>query len=134
MTLIFSLATYIAMFLCLFSLVASMLSNIYEQSHEISVLRSIGLKQLTVLKIYTYEAFVLVMSSSLLGILIGFVMGGTLIAQRVLLTQLEIPFEPPLTILIYVFTGSILCAFISSWFPARRLMKVSIARIMKSVL
>lgn len=134
MTMIFSIATYLAMFLCLFSLVASMLSNIYEQSHEISVLRSIGLREWAVLRIYTYEAFVLVMSSSLLGILIGFAMGGTLIAQRVLLTQLEIPFNPPLAILAYVFTGSIVCAFIASWVPARQLMKGSIARIMKSVL
>ncbi len=35
--LVFSAATYVAMFLCFFSLMASMYTNIYEQSKEIGV-------------------------------------------------------------------------------------------------
>jgi hypothetical protein len=53
MSMVFSIATYIAMFLCLFSLVASMLTNLYEQSKEISVLRSIGLTKTSIIKIFT---------------------------------------------------------------------------------
>ena len=134
MGIIFSIATYIAMFLCLFSLIASMLTNIYEQSKEISVLRSIGLTKTSILKIYTYESFILVMSSSILGIGIGVVLSGTMLAQRIVMTQLPIPFMFPWQILGYVFTGSILCAIVSSMAPARELMKRSIASIMKTVL
>lgn len=44
MDIIFSVATYIAMFLCLFSLMSSMYTNIFEQSKEIAILRAMGLR------------------------------------------------------------------------------------------
>lgn len=134
MTLIFSIATYIAMFLCLFSLSASMYSNIYEQSKEIAVLRAIGLTKYQLIRIYTYESFVLVLSSSGLGIIIGAVMSYTMIAQRILFTQLPVPYFFPYPIILWVCIGAIICAFISSFLPARELMKKSIAIIMKTVL
>lgn len=45
MDIVFSSATYVALFLCLFSVISSMYVNIYEQSKEVAVLRSIGLSK-----------------------------------------------------------------------------------------
>jgi ABC-type antimicrobial peptide transport system permease subunit len=39
---IFSLTTLIAMFICFFSLMSSMFTNVYEQTKEIGVLRALG--------------------------------------------------------------------------------------------
>ena len=44
LNLIFSVLTGVAMFLCFFSLLASMMANINEQQKEIGVLLAIGLK------------------------------------------------------------------------------------------
>jgi ABC-type antimicrobial peptide transport system permease subunit len=48
LNLIFSVLTAVAMFLCFFSLLASMLANINEQQKEIGVLLAIGLKSVAV--------------------------------------------------------------------------------------
>ena len=47
----------------------------YITMKEIGVLRAIGLPRSWVYRIYIYEAFILVFSSSLLGIMIGTIVG-----------------------------------------------------------
>lgn len=132
MDLIFSFATYIAMGLCLFSLMASMLTNILEQSKEIAVLRAMGLRRWQIVRIYIYEAYVLVMAAALLGLLIGCIMAWTMMAQRVLFTQLPVGVEFPYTLLLLVMIGAIVCAFIAAFGPARDLTRKPIAQIFRS--
>ena len=66
------------MFLCFFSLSASMTANLYEQSKEIGVLRSMGVTRNRIKLLYFYEALILVFSASMLGILIGTFIGFSL--------------------------------------------------------
>ena len=63
------------MFLCFFSLMTSMSANMLEQVKEIAVLRSIGNSKLSIQFVYTAESFVLVLSSSIMGLMIGFIVG-----------------------------------------------------------
>lgn len=132
MDLIFTAATYIAMFLCLFSLMASVYTNIYEQSKEIAVLRAMGLTRWQIIRLYVYEAFVLVTAASILGVCIGAIMAWTMMLQRVLFTQLPVPITFPYTLLGLVAIGAIICAFISSFFPARALNSKPVASIMNT--
>ena len=134
MALIFDSATYVAMGLCLFSLMASMFTNIYEQSKEIAILRAMGLPAWTVVRIYTYEAFVLVLGASLLGMCIGALMSSTMSAQRVLFTQLPVSVPFPWQLVVLVLVGSFACAIVASCMPARTLMQKKIASIMRTVL
>lgn len=76
--LVFSIVIAIMMFLCFFSLSASMSANLYDQTKEIGILRSIGFTKGNIRLIYFYEAFILVMTSSMLGVFIGFFIGWTL--------------------------------------------------------
>lgn len=76
--LIFYVTIGIMMFLCFFSLVASMTANLYDQSKEIGVMRSIGITKGTIKKLYFYEALILVLSSCLLGVFIGMTVGYTM--------------------------------------------------------
>jgi ABC-type antimicrobial peptide transport system permease subunit len=55
-----------------------MSANLYEQTKEIGVLRAIGLKKTRIILLYIYEAFILVVASSLLGIFIGTLIGFTM--------------------------------------------------------
>ena len=134
MALIFDSATYVAMGLCLFSLMASMFTNIYEQSKEIAILRAMGLPGFAIIRIYTYEAFVLVLGASLLGMCIGALMSTTMSAQRVLFTQLPVSVPFPWQLVVLVVIGSFVCAIVASYLPARRLMAKKISTIFRTVL
>ena len=72
---IFDGCIFIVMFLCFFSLSASTTANLYSQTKEIAVLRSIGLTNWQISRVYFYEAFVVVLSASLLGMLTGSAIG-----------------------------------------------------------
>jgi ABC-type antimicrobial peptide transport system permease subunit len=70
-SLLFDLVIIITMFLCFFSLSSSMSANLLEQAKEIGVLRAIGFRKVRIVMLYIYEAFILVLASSLMGILVG---------------------------------------------------------------
>ena len=68
----------ITMFLCFFSLCASMASNLYEQKKEVGILRSMGVTKIRIRLLYFYEALILVVSSCSLGVFIGVFVGYTM--------------------------------------------------------
>ena len=72
----------ITMFLCFFSLSASMSSNLYEQKKEVAILRAIGITKIRVKLLYFYEAVIMVIASCLLGVLIGMAVAYMMIIQQ----------------------------------------------------
>ena len=102
-----------------------------QQVREIGIIRSIGFSKKQITKLYVYEAFVLVFSSSLFGILIGLLIGYTMTAQRALFTNIPIPYEFPWSNFFTVLVVSIICGFISSFGPARKILGNEIADIMR---
>lgn len=72
---VFDVLIVLTMFLCFFALSANMSANIFDQTKEIAVLRSIGYKKCRIISLYFYEALVLVLASSMLGVLIGVFVG-----------------------------------------------------------
>lgn len=77
--LIFYVVIGILMFLCFFSLQAAMTANLYEQTKEIGVLRSIGFTAYRISTLYFYEALLLVFASCMLGVMIGVLVGFTMV-------------------------------------------------------
>lgn len=69
------------LFLCFFALSTNMSANLYNQSKEIGVLRSIGVTRCRIKCLFFYEAFVLVFASCMLGIFIGAFIGYTMKLQ-----------------------------------------------------
>ena len=69
----------VTMFLCFFSLCASMSANLYAQKKEVGCLRAMGFTKYRVRALYFYEALVLVLSSCCLGVLIGVIVGYTML-------------------------------------------------------
>ncbi|KRX00113.1 hypothetical protein PPERSA_07220 [Pseudocohnilembus persalinus] len=128
---IFSVITVIVMILSFFSLISSMTANIYEQTKEISVLRAIGMTKYQMIMTYIYEAYTLVLSSSLIGMIVGIIVGFTMGLQRALFTKIPIPFEFPTQIFVSVFITSIFCAFLSTYFPSKRIMNSQISQIIR---
>jgi len=128
---IFMLIEVLAMVFSFFSLVTSMSTNILEQTKEIAVLRAIGMSRRKINFLFVCEAFVLVLSSAIFGVLIGTAVAWVLAAQQVLFTQLPFIFEFPFKGLVVVFIGAVVSAFLSSYVPSSRITKHSIAKIMK---
>ena len=75
---IFYLTIAVMMFLCFFSLTASMSANLFEASKEIGILRAMGVTKGRIRMLYFYEALLLVNASCLLGIFIGTLVGYTM--------------------------------------------------------
>ena len=65
------------MLLCCFALAANMTANLLDQVKEIAVLRAIGLRKFRIKLLYFYEALVLVLASSILGVFVGIFVGYT---------------------------------------------------------
>ena len=78
---IFSVVIAVTMFLCFFSLCASMSANLMDQSKEIGILRAMGFTKRRIKVLYFYEAFILVSASCLLGVMIGTIVGFTMVLQ-----------------------------------------------------
>ena len=123
----------VTMFLCFFSLCASMSANLYEQKKEVGVLRAMGFTKYRVRMLYFYESLVLVLSSCILGVLIGTVVGYTMLLQFNLFLNANVEAFFPWGQFILVVCLSIICAFFSTWGPAASLTNRSIAGIFRLV-
>lgn len=93
--LIFNTIIVIIMFLCFFSLCSSMSANLFDQTKEIGILRAIGFTSGRIKQLYFYEAFVLVMASCSLGVMIGVVVGYVMVLQQVVFTGIPLSFYFP---------------------------------------
>ena len=71
----------ITMFLCFFSLCASMSANLYEQKKEVAIMRAMGITKLRIKLLYFYESMIMVIASCTLGTFIGVLVGYTMIFQ-----------------------------------------------------
>jgi ABC-type antimicrobial peptide transport system permease subunit len=127
------LTTIIVMIMCFFSLTSSMYTNVLEQSKEIAILRALGSRRFTIMRIYIYESFILVISSSIMGLGIGAFVAYTYIGQRSLFIQMKIPFVFPWEITIAVFIMGIIFSFLSSIIPIYFLLFDTITNVMRRV-
>lgn len=117
------------MFICFFSLSSSMTGNLYEQVKEISVMRAIGCSKGVIIKLFTYEAFILVVSSSFSGVMIGTLVGWGLTAQRGMFIGMPTPLTFPKNEFVFIVITSTICAFLSTYGPTKHLMAKSIPDI-----
>jgi len=85
----------IAFIISFFMLIVSTTSNINENMWEFGVLRAIGLRKAQLTRIYLYEALAVFISSSLLGLLVGFILATTLSLQFNLFLELPFTIEFP---------------------------------------
>ena len=110
-----------------------MSANLYEQKKEVGVLRSMGFSKFRLRLLYFYEALILVISSCFLGVLIGTMVGYTMLLQFNLFLEQSVPPFFPWKQFCLVAVLSFVCAFFSTWGPATSLTNRSIAGIFRLV-
>jgi len=127
----FVIVALIAVLLCFIVLWLSFTANVNENSWEFGVLRSLGLTGMQVIRMYIYEAFCVVLTSLLLGAIIGLVVSITLTLQFNLFTELPFTFQFPYTLFFSVLGMSFIVAVLGSYFPSRKLQYKPIAAALK---
>ena len=97
------------------------------------MLRAMGFTKYRVRMLYFYESLVLVLSSCILGVLIGVIVGYTMLLQFNLFLNATVPPFFPWAQFLLVVVLSLICAFASTWGPAAALTNRSIAGIFRLV-
>ena len=82
--------------------------------------------------LYSYEAFILVMASSILGVFVGTVGAFTMVMQYTTFVGMPTIFYFPTVQLLVVFITATVCALLSTVGPTRDIVKHKIAHILKS--
>ena len=129
---IFYIISTIVLIFCLFNLTASMTVNIYEQKKEIAILRSLGTKRRHVIFIYVAESFILILSSSIIGSIIGGIISYTMALQWTIFTNVNVSFNLPTGSIILIILFSIFGGILSTYFPAKNMLNNTIAQLIKS--
>ena len=130
--LIFYIVSTIVLIFCLFNLTASMTINIFEQKKEIAVFRALGTFKKHILFIYIGESFILILSSSIIGSIIGSIISYTMALQWSIFTGINVIFHLPTGSIIIIIAFSIFGGILSTFFPAKNILKYSIAELIKS--
>jgi ABC-type antimicrobial peptide transport system permease subunit len=95
-------------------------------------MRAIGFTRQVIMKLYIYEAFILVVASSFSGVMIGTIVGWSISFQRSMFINMPTPFVFPTREFVFIFSVSIVCAVISTYSPSKQLMAKSIPDIAKA--
>lgn len=128
---IFDTIILITMFLCFFALSTNMTANLFESAKELGVLRSIGYTNTRIKVLYFYEAFLMVLASCILGVLIGSAVGYIVCIQQNLFTIGKNKFVFPWEQLCVILGCSLICAFLSTYGPTSHLTKKQISEMFR---
>ena len=132
LTLFLNIIAVIIMILCFLVNLVSFAANVNDNAREFAVLRALGLRSWQVIKIYITEAVVLVLSSFLLGSIIGILVAVSLTLQFNLFIESPFIFNFPSGLfLILAFLG-IAVATAAAYFPAKSLIGRQISHVLKS--
>lgn len=96
-------------------------------------MRAMGLTKRRIKLLYFYEAFVLVLASASLGVMIGMIVGYTMVLQQTLFMKIKLAFFFPWTQFLVIMALSLLCAFMSTYGPTTQLTNKSISGIFRAV-
>lgn len=80
-----------------------------------------------------YEAYSLVMASSLMGVIIGVVVGWTFSQQRTLFTNLPVAFWVPVDIIVVVCIAAVVCSLIAAALPGRVLSRMQVTELLRTI-
>ncbi len=129
---IFYIVNSIVLFFCIFNLTASMTINIFQQKKEIAIMRALGMKKKDVILIYIYEAIILILTNSFIGLIIGSLISYTISIQWQIFTNINIKYSIKISHLIYIFIFSIIGGIISTIIPAYKILKSPISFLIRN--
>jgi len=131
MLIFFNAVAVVSIAMCFFAAWLSFSATIRENSRELGVLRALGLTGNQTLVVYVTEAMAVVTTAFLLGTVIGIAVSITLTLQFNLFTQMPFVFVFPGTLFGTTLGLTALAAVAASLLPARGLLLLPIANVLK---
>ena len=133
MIIFFNVVAVINSTLSFFLLWLSFDANVRFNSWEFGVLRSLGISANQVTRLYIYEALSLVITSLLLGTIVGLLVSCTLTLQFNLFLENPFQFEFPTTIFVSVLVISLVLSVAGSYLPASRFGTKPISSVLRGL-
>ena len=130
---IFYSVSFIVLFFCFFNLTASMTINIFAQKKEIAIMRALGMKKTHVIFVFVSEAIILILTSSIIGTVIGSLISYTMGLQWEMWTYTSVEFNLKIGMLIFVIIFSIIGGILSTILPARKMLDTSIPQLIREI-
>ncbi|KAH7822652.1 putative efflux ABC transporter, permease domain containing protein [Monocercomonoides exilis] len=130
----FSLLAVLISFLGECSLVAAMTSNVLSSIRDYGMMRSMGLSKFQVRRVYIEEAFILVMTAAVMGVISGMILSYMLSSQMMKMLFLDVTsfYFPYITLIAFVLI-SVLLGYMSTSTPLAYLGQLQIADCMRSL-
>ncbi|RNF22587.1 permease, family protein [Trypanosoma conorhini] len=128
----FTFTQGITMAICCFSLLASMTANVSESTKEIGIYLCIGMTKPQIYRIFIWEAFVVVIASAVLGLIVGVMVGYSMQLQNQLFSQMDVAFTFPYLQVVVVFVMAVAAALLSSCPPVAFILRLpSVTHILR---
>mmetsp|Transcript_5996 Transcript_5996/g.8118 ORF Transcript_5996/g.8118 Transcript_5996/m.8118 type:complete len:112 (-) Transcript_5996:76-411(-) len=108
-----------------------MTQNVNEASWEFGVLRSMGLTRAEGLRIYLYEAYVVVICSAALGVLVGFITATAVAVQFYSFIELPVVIKFPWILFAIMMGTSLVTVFFAVYAPVRQINSRQISVVLR---
>jgi len=115
----------------IFGLVSTMYAIMLERKFEIGILRSMGMKTRNVRNMFLIESMVIMLSSGILGTILGIFTAYLLQTNMALFTEMPVIFKIPVDVLITVFVISISIGFLFMFIILMKLSRQTIMDIFR---
>jgi len=120
--------------ICLFGLLSSSYSTIIERKKEVGIIRTLGLKGKDINRLFTIEAFIIMLSSGTIGVIVGWLTGLLLSSSVNLLSDLPNVPRFPLSNMVLLYLVSIIFVLIGMKLLLRNVRKKKIVDIYRETM
>jgi len=124
MLMVFNALLFLAVIIAIFGITNTLALSVYERTHEIGLLRAVGMSRSQVVRAVSWEAIVVAIIGAVLGIVVGSVFG-VVVAVAMASQGLTVLSIPVLQIGALVVFGAI-AGLIAALFPARKASRLRI--------
>ena len=121
----------ISLFIAFFLLLVASTQNVNDAIWEYGVLRSMGMTRNEGLRIYIYEAYIVVVSAAFLGTIVGFVTAAAVAVQFYSFIELPIVVEFPWVLFACMMVLSLVTVMLAVCIPVSAVNRKQIAGVLK---
>ena len=128
---IFLVLGLISLILSFFLIWTSFYNNIRENIAEYGIMRSIGVTKSQSVRIYLYEAAVIIIASTIVGTILGIIISSSIILQFDIFFELPFIFNFPFKVYFILIIVGLFLGLLGSYYPIYDVNKINLVKIMK---
>ena len=131
---LFTLIAMTTVFICIFGLLSSSYSTIIERKKEIGIVRTLGLKGRDINRLFIIEALIIMISSGIIGTLVGWLTAWLVTSNLTLLTEMPDVLTFPWFNVVVIFSLSLILILVGMVVLLRKARKKKIVDIYRETM